>query len=162
MFREAFVLCVCLVVCLGCFVGLYHLQAETPIAPRPPTPQEREVAEPQRDMRFVSEPETTDINSDFYQTIIRNNLFAPLGTDLHKKPVPGASVKLIATFTRQDPVSEAEAIVENIATGEQKTVGVGDTIAGYSVRDIQAKQILLEKQGARAVWKRMSHPFLLN
>ena len=125
--------------------------------------------------RFLSDP-ATDIESDFYQTIIRNNLFAPLGTNLHQKPVPGASVKLIATFTRKDP-ADASAIVLNIASGEQKTVGVGSMFAGYQVRDIQAKQILLEKaseaphhkdrdrvssRGERAIWKRMSHPFLLN
>ena len=146
----------CLVVCVGCVVGIYRLQAQTPIAP---TPQPQEVAEPHRDVRFVSDP-ATDIESDFYQTIIRNNLFAPLGTDLHQKPVPGDSVKLIATLTRQDP-AESEAIVQNTASGEQKTVGVGDTIAGYRVLDIQAKQILIEKEGHPAVWKRMSHPFLL-
>ncbi|MYA57481.1 hypothetical protein F4X88_14400 [Candidatus Poribacteria bacterium] len=79
---------------------------------------------------------------------------------LHKKPVPGASVNLIATFTRDEP-SKATAIVENIATGDQKTVGVGSMFAGYQVLDIQAKQILIEKDGERAIWKRMK-PFLLN
>ncbi|MCY3724325.1 MAG: hypothetical protein OXG97_19090 [Candidatus Poribacteria bacterium] len=45
--------------------------------------------------------------------------------------------------------------------GEQKTVGVGSMIDGYEVFDIQAKQILIKKEGERAVWKRIN-PFLLD
>lgn len=98
-------------------------------------------------------------NSDFYQTIIDNNLFAPLGTVLKKKPVPGANLKRIATMTKDNP-SQAKAILQNIATGEQKTVRVGDTIGGYNVLDIQPKQILIEKDGETAVWKRLNPSFL--
>lgn len=58
-------------------------------------------------------------NADFYQIIIDNNLFAPLGTVLNQKPRPGANLKLIATFTRHDP-ADAIAIVEDTATGEEK------------------------------------------
>lgn len=39
-------------------------------------------------------------NADFYQTIIDNSLFAPLGTVLNTKPRPGENLKLITTFTR--------------------------------------------------------------
>ena len=87
--------------------------------------------------------------------------FAPPGTDEHQKPVPGTGVKLIATFTRKDP-SDATAIVENTATGEQKTVGVGSTIAGYSVLEIQAKQALIQKAGEPPIWKRLEKLLLIN
>jgi hypothetical protein len=46
-------------------------------------------------------------------------------------------------------------------TDEQKTVGVGDIIGGYKVLDIQAKQVLIEKEGEPAIWKRIN-TFLLN
>ena len=150
----------CLVLCVGCLLGLYRLQAEPQPQEVPPTPQERpppetEVAEPHRPLFSES------IHSDFYQTIIRNNLFAPLGTVLNQKPVPGANVKLIATFTRDDP-AKASAIVENTATGKQQTVVIGDTIAGYSVLEIHSKQILLEKDGQPPIWKRLETFLLLN
>ncbi len=143
----------CLVVCVGYLFGIYHLQAQTPIAAIPPPELVEGVSEPQSTLFSES------INSDFYQTIIRNNLFAPLGTVLNRKPVPGANLKLIATFTRDDP-AKASAIVEKTATGKQQTVVIGTVVGGYEVLDIRAKQILIEKEGARAVWKRMN-PFLL-
>ena len=157
MLTRPFVLFLCLVLCVCSLFGIYRLQAEPQPQEVPPT-QEREVVAPQSNVRVAS-PAENDIDSDFYQTIIRNNLFAPLGTVLNRKPVPGANLKLIATFTRDDP-AKASAIVENIATGEQKSVGIGSVVSGYEVLDIQAKQILLEKEGERAVWKRMK-PFLL-
>ena len=114
---------------------------------------------PSRTATAGETPET--IHSDFYQTIIRNNLFAPLGTVLNQTPVPGANVKLIATFTRDDP-SKASAIVENTATGDQKTVGVEDVVGGYRVLEIHAKQILIEKDGQPPIWKRLETFLLLN
>ena len=150
----------CLVLCVGCLLGLYRLQAEPQPQEVPPTPRERpppetEVAEPHRPLFSES------IHSDFYQTIIRNNLFAPLGTVLNQTPVPGANLKLIATFTTDDP-SKASAILQNIATGEQNTVFIGTVISGYQVLDIQAKQILLEKDGQPPIWKRLETFLLLN
>lgn len=149
----------CLLLCVVCVFGIYHLQAEPQPQERPQPPQERPqeragVSQPNR--RLFSE----SIDSDFYQTIIDNNLFAPLGTVLNQKPVPGANLKLIATFTRDDP-AKATAIVENTATGEQNTVVIGTVVSVYQVLDIQAKQVLIQKDGERAVWKRMSHHFLL-
>ena len=170
MFLRPFVFVLCLV--LLCVWGLFGNLAENgnPVATKLTgekiSPRLRgdkggtsSDSSKQSERRGASQA-ATDISSDFYQTIIKNNLFAPLGTDLHAKHVPGAGVKLIATFTRKDP-SDATAIVENTATGEQKTVGVGSTIAGYSVLEIQAKQVLIQKAGgAPAIWKRMNH-FLL-
>ncbi len=63
-------------------------------------------------------------------------------------------MKLIATFTRDAP-ADATAILKNTATGKQQRVVIGSVVSGYEVLDIQAKQILIEKEGSRAVWKRM-------
>ena len=150
----------CLVLCVGCLLGLYRLQAE-------PQPQEvpPERPQPPQETEGVSEPHrplfSESIDSDFYQTIIRNNLFAPLGTVLNQTPVLGANLKLIATFTRDDP-SKASAIVENTATGKQQRVFIGTVVSGYQVLDIQAKQILIEKDGQPPIWKRLETFLLLN
>ena len=157
----------CLVLCVGCLLGLYRLQAQPQPQEVPPTPQERPQPPPERPPpeTEVAEPHrplfSESIHSDFYQTIIDNNLFAPLGTVLNQKPVPGANLKLIATFTRDDP-SKATAILQNIATGEQKTVFIGTVVSGYQVLDIQAKQILIEKDGQPPIWKRLETFLLLN
>ena len=115
------------------------------------------------DITHMERPAQTwkaDVNADFYQTIIDNNLFAPLGTVLNKKPRPGSNLKLIATFTRHTP-ADATAILENTATGEQKTVAVGNVIDDYRISDIQPKQVLIEKEGEPAIWKFMT-PILLD
>lgn len=98
-------------------------------------------------------------NADFYQTIIDNNLFAPLGTVLNTKPTPGENLKLIATFTQHDP-ADATAIFQETDTGEQKTVAIGDILSGYSVLDIQPKQVFIEKDGETGTWKRIEHTLL--
>jgi len=90
---------------------------------------------------------------DFYQSIKDNNLFEP-GPNWCQKPVPGANLKLIATFTGDDP-SKATAIVQNIATGKQKKFRIGERVGVYRVADIQAKRILLQKKGHPAFWKRI-------
>ena len=165
MLTRPFVLCLCVLLCVVCFVGIYRRQSEPRPQEVPPTPQERPPTPLIRQTEGVSEPHrrlfSESIESDFYQTIIDNNLFAPLGTVLNQKPVPGANLKLIATFTRDDP-ADATAIVENIATGKQQRVVIGSVVSGYEVLDIQAKQILIEKEGERAVWKRMDTFVFLN
>ncbi|MYA57482.1 hypothetical protein F4X88_14405 [Candidatus Poribacteria bacterium] len=78
MFSDKWTLFFCLVVCVVCLFGIYRLQAAPQLPERPaPTPQGSEVTQPPRTTFSES------IDSDFYQTIIRNNLFAPLGTDLY-------------------------------------------------------------------------------
>ena len=124
MFLRPFVFGLCLVVCVGCLFGLYHLQAE-------PQPQERPqttaVAGTQSNVRFVSQP-ATDINSDFYQTILKNNLFAPLGTVLNAEPEPGAHLSLVGTFVSEDP-SASSVLVKNAMTGRHHLLSVGEGLA---------------------------------
>lgn len=120
------------------------------------------INETERVLRPVERPAGTwknEPNADFYQTIIDNNLFAPLGTVLNQKPSPGANLKLIATFTH-DATADATAIFQNIATGAKKTVGVEDVIQGCRVRDIKPKQVLIGKDGEPAIWKRIKPTFL--
>lgn len=142
---------------MSCLFGIYRLQAQTP---RAATPQAVEVAEPQSDVRGASQP-ATDIESDFYQTIIRNNLFAPLGTDLHAKPVPGAHLKLIGTFVSKDAV-HSTAIIKNETTGRQEMLSIGEGIAeNFQVVEIQAKQVTFDHDGTSVVL-RLPSTLLLN
>ena len=112
-------------------------------------------------MRFVSDPEPPDLSSDFYQTIIRNNLFAPLGTVLNPKPVPGAHLKLIGTFVRKDAV-HSTAIIKNETTGRQEMLSIGEGIAeDFQVVEIQPKQVTFDHNGTSVVL-RLPSTLLLN
>ena len=99
------------------------------------------------------------VDDGFYQTILQNNLFAPLGTVLNARPRPGTNLTLIATFTTGDPTLAA-AIIKNTATDVQGTVVVGDVIGGYRVAEIHPKQILIAKDDGPAIWKFMNPSFL--
>ena len=156
MYIRKFGFVLCLLLCVCCLFGLYRLQAQTPIAPRP---QERDVAETKSDVGFASDPES-DVPSDFTQTIIRNNLFAPLGTNLHAKTLPGANLKLVGTFLTQEPTAST-ALIKDASTGRSHVLGIGDVLGGYSVTEIQPKQVTLSENGTPVVL-RMPSNVLLN
>lgn len=156
MLKGSYPFGLCLVVLFCSLVGFSRRDAQTQGLPETAALTEIasvEVAEVDSDLFSGS------IDSDFYQTILKNNLFAPLGTNLHAKPVPGANVLLIATFTTQDPFA-ASAIVKNTGTGEQQTVGLGDVLWGYRIAEIQYKQILIQKDDEPAIWKFLKPTFL--
>ena len=146
----------CLLLCVCSLFGLYRLQA----APQETQPTPTEVSETQSDdVRFASPPQS-DVRSDFTQTIIRNNLFAPLGTNLHSKARPGANLKLIGTFLRQDP-TDSKVLIKNETTGCSHVLGLGDVLGGFSVSEIQPKQVVLENNG-NTVILRLPQDVLLN
>ena len=147
MFLQKLTLCVCLVLCVGSLLGLYSfLQAQTQeTPPTPPTPQGREVAEPQSNVRVASQP-ATDINSDFYQTIIKKNLFAPLGTVLNAEPEPGAHLSLLGTFVSEDP-SASSVLVKNATTGRHHLLSVGEGVGDFHVLAVEPKQVRFYHHG---------------
>ena len=87
-----------------------------------------------------------DINTDFYQTIIDNNLFAPLGTVLNPTSKPGANLTLLATFLREVPAAST-ALIENRTTGRQHTIAVGESIGDFQLTDIAKKNVTLSHNG---------------
>ena len=90
-----------LVLIVGVLVGLSRRDAQTQDLPE--TAALTEIQSPVV-VGEVSDDLLSDaIDRDFYQTIIKNNLFAPLEANLHAKPGPGWNFRLIATFTTQDP-----------------------------------------------------------
>lgn len=70
-----------------------------------------------------------------------------------------ANLRLIATVTQTDS-AEAEAIVQNTATGSEKTVAVGDVIGAYGIAEIHPKRILIEKKDETPMWKFLNPAFL--
>ncbi|MXV85138.1 hypothetical protein F4Z98_17425 [Candidatus Poribacteria bacterium] len=153
MFLQQLTFCVSLLICVGGLLGLYSfLQAEMPEGP--PPPHAREVAAPPRRTFFES------IESDFYQTIIRNNLFAPLGTVLNPEPVPGANLKLLGTFVSKDAV-HSTAIIKNETTGRQEMLSIGGGLGNFQVVEIQCQQVTLDHLGSSVVL-RLPSGVLLN
>lgn len=143
----------CLVLCLGCLVGIYHLQAEIGSQAGPRTapsllPASQPTFQRQEERRLRTETAslfTDDIHSDFYQTIIRNNLFAPLGRNLHQKRVPSAHLKLMGTFVCPvDPLAST-AWIQETETATYQELFLTDTIDGFMLIEIQAKHVTLEK-----------------
>ena len=146
-------LCVVILACGG--VGLYHLRAQPPAIPPP-----QEVTETQT----VSRPSQTwrdEPHSDFYQTIIRNNLFAPLGTVLNPKPRPGANLTLVGTFLAPD-AGRSTALIKQASTGRLLTVTVGDVLGDATVLKIESKQVTLDPHGKKPVVLRLPGFVFLN
>lgn len=88
----------------------------------------------------------TGIESDFYQTIIQNNLFAPLGTVLNAKVRPGSNLRLLATFTNIWHVPP-RALIERTTTGQQSLVAVGEAFGDFRVTHVNAKNVRLQHNG---------------
>ena len=156
---EKFLFFFCLVVCVGCLFGIYRLQAQpqrsgelgVPTQERPETTEDSET----RGTLF-----SESIESDFYQTIIKNNLFAPLGTVLNQKRVPGANLKLLGTFVSKDAV-HSTAIIKNETTGRQEMLSIGGGLGDFQVVEIQCQQVTLDHLGSSVVL-RLPSGVLLN
>ena len=95
---------------------------------------------------------------DFYQTIIDNNLFRPLGW---QPPRPIEPYRLIGTIIPTDGITGAQAILQTTRGKTTYIVTRGDTLgAGTTVIDIQAKQVTLEKAGQQRTLKLDPTPWL--
>ena len=150
-----------------CLVGFYYRQAETDY---PPMERVVSVAEETVSIGEVVNLSAenarhrslfeNDINTDFYQTIIDNNLFAPLGTELNPKPVPGANLTLLATFLREAPATST-ALIENRTTGRQHVIAVGESIGDFQLIEVQSKNVTLDHNGEQ-IRLALSPIFFLN
>ena len=92
------------------------------------------------------QPFADSIDSDFYQTIIRNNLFAPLGTVLNAEPEPGAHLSLLGTFVSEDP-SASSVLVKNATTGRHHLLSVGEGVGEFHVLAVEPKQVRFYHHG---------------
>jgi len=95
--------------------------------------------------------------SDFYRTIIDNNLFRPLGWRPPRRVEP---YRLLGTRLPTDKNTPPQAILQSTATNKTHIVTTGDKLdATTEVVEIQAKQILMEIAGQRKIL-RLKNGFL--
>ena len=96
--------------------------------------------------------------SDFYRTIIDNNLFRPLGWRL---PRPKEPYRLLGTIIPKDGKSLPQAILQKTTGNKIHTVTHGDTLnTDTIITDIQAEQVTLEKAGQQRTLKLNPRPWL--
>ena len=161
MFIRPFGFVLCLVLCVCCLFGLYRLQAQ----PQETQPTPAGVSETQSDVEFASDAQSdafaNTMQSDFTRTIIRKNLFAPLGTVLNQTPVPGAHLKLVATVLRENPTHSTALITDATTGNRQHVLAIGEVFGAYQVTEIQPKQVTLDHNG-KAVVLRLPSGVLLN
>ena len=79
----------------------------------------------------------------FYQVIIDNNIFRPLGWRLPKKP---QQYTLIGTISAPDG-SNPKAFILKRGSNQLHTVKVGETLGNVTIKEIQAKQVTLQEEG---------------
>lgn len=84
-------------------------------------------------------------NSDFYRTIIDNNLFRPLGWT---PPRPQELYRLLGTIIPTDAKIPPKAIIQNTAGNQTHIVTIGDTLDPEThVTNIRTKHVTLKKNG---------------
>jgi len=97
-------------------------------------------------------------DSDFYRTLIDNNLFCPLGWT---PPRPRNPYRLLGTILPTDGNTPKQAILERTAARRTYTVSLGETLDKDTiVIDIQPKQVTLEKAGVRRTLRLNTTPLL--
>ena len=99
--------------------------------------------------RFQSSTFHHSPQSDFYRTIIDNNLFRPLGWT---PPRPSEPYRLLGTRLPTNKNAPLQAILQSTDTNKTHIVTTGDKLdAATEVVEIQAKQILLKTAGQQKI-----------
>ncbi|MDE0634787.1 MAG: hypothetical protein OXI43_02890 [Candidatus Poribacteria bacterium] len=113
------------------------------------TPSEKKPVE----VRFVKSYPNKDINTssktsnEFYQLIVDNNIFRPLGWHPPKKT---PQYTLIGT-TISSNGSDAKAFILERRSNQFHTVKVGETIGNVSIKKILPKKVILQEEGKETV-----------
>ena len=110
-----------------------------------PTRKERRASEKQGHTHRTPDTLLDFQNSNFYRTIIDNNLFRPLGW----QPTPPRSpYRLIGTKLVRDADSPPQAILQSTTGHQTYIVTLGERLAADTeVVDIQPKQVTLSTNG---------------
>lgn len=98
-----------------------------------------------------------EVQKDFYQTIIDNNIFRPLG---YRERTPAPQFKLIG-ITVSEQKTETTAVILERKTQRVSTVNVGDKIGDVLVKEIAAKQVILQ-DGDNIITLHSPPPMFLN
>lgn len=109
----------------------------------------------------LSTPQETLTNfqkSGFYQTIVDNNLFRPLGWTSKR---PREPYRLLGTILPTDGNTLKQVILQRTTVGSTYTVSLGETLGtDTTVVDIQPKRVTLEKAGVRRTLRLNTTPLL--
>ena len=117
----------------------------SPVKEIPPNALSRLRDQPRSPVRSFQSSDLPPYPSDFYRTIIDNNLFRPLGWT---PPRPVEPYLLLGTILPRDGHTPPQAILQATATNKTHIVTIGDKLdADTQVVEIQAKQIRLEAAG---------------
>ena len=89
------------------------------------------------------------IQPDFYQVIVTNNLFHPLGWTKQKS---NPTFELIATVIKQN--DKRKALIRNTKTRKVYYVAVGAELsAGVAVEKIESQSVTLKENGESKVYR---------
>ena len=94
--------------------------------------------------------------NEFYQLIVDNNIFRPLGW---KPPQKTPQYTLIGTTIASDG-SNATAFIVERQSNQFHTVKVGETFGNVSVKEILPKKVTLKKEGEEIVLHCEKNQFL--
>ena len=96
--------------------------------------------------------------SDFYRTIVDNNLFRPLGW---RPARPREPYRLLGTLLPSDGETPPQAILQSATARTTYTVRIGDTLdKATTVTDIQPKQVTLKTNGKHRTLRLNTSPLL--
>ncbi len=109
------------------------------------TPSQKTLVKNQVDKSKPEKNEHIDskIPDEFYQQIIDNNIFRPLGWKPPKKP----EQYILIGVASADNKNYSQAIILETKSNELHTAKVGDSFGNVVIKDIQQKQVILEKDG---------------
>lgn len=106
--------------------------------------------------RDRSEDSSSSNSEDYYNVIVNNNIFRPLGW----RPPNREPEYAFVTTSVYDDASKSVGYVEERRSNKTHTVGIGDKIGDAVVTDIKDKEILLDKDGEKITLRRGSNVFL--
>ncbi len=167
---------------LGC-AGLLHTYTRTPTdTPRPnsqgapalqtvpQSPSAAPAPAPTRPRRpstaGTGNPDNDEVDTlkafeqtEFYRTIVENNIFLPLGATASEKP---ARYRLIATTTPANGDSGSTALIQSNEGDTEKRiiVTIGDKLGDTTVVDIQSKHVTIETEGKQTTLELDNHLWL--
>lgn len=141
---------------MGIILILPLLFANTQHLPSTPPHKTTRVSTPRRTTKRPQptkgrEAEILFQETEFYRTIIDNNLFRPLGWSPARPKEP---FRLIGTCIPTDGKTPPQAIIQATQGNTTYIVATGDTLSnGATITSIQSKQVTLEKSGHQRTLK---------
>ena len=141
--------------------GLHLATFQLTQKPKQATSHLEETASPVETIQAAPKPKPHKLEdpmgNDFYQIIIDNNLFRPLGW---RPPAKNKiTYKLLGTITNSE--TPARAILQDKASQRTYTVSIDETLGDFQVIEIQPRRVTL-KNGTQHVTLLLDNTLLIN